>query len=409
LNTQTTFATQSRHVVRRAAEADVRCGRICSALLASVGFAAFLLVSAPALAATALNLNTATTFGIVAGSTFTNTAAGTTVNGDICYTTLPLVAATSPNPPVVPCTPQIKLTDLPNALADLNAQALAATCTPIGAAVDLSLIAIGGGTPGVFPPGCYKSTGAMSVGSAITLSGNGVYIFKPNGALNTANGSIVNLAGACAGNVFWGPTATTLGANSIFVGSVLDDTSVITLGHLATWTGRALAFGVGGTVTTDANTITVPAACLAPPPTVTVTKVSNGGVGPFSFTGNNGFAPQTITTVTSGTGVAGATQTLTAAGVITAITESAPPAGFVLASITCTGLGAGGTATPVIATGTVTLDAAATATGAAIACTFTNTFAGSQAPIPTLSEWAMILLAALLSIAGFAAMRRRAR
>jgi hypothetical protein len=264
LNAQTAFATQSRHVVRRVAEADVRCGRICSALLASVGFAAFFLVSAPALAATAPILNTAAPFGIVAGSTFTNTAAGTTVNGDICYTTAPAVAATSLNPPVVPCTPQIKLTDLPNALADLNAQALAATCTAIGAAVDLSLIAIGGGTPGVFPPGCYKSTGAMSVGSAITLSGNGVYIFKPNGALNTALGSIVNLAaGACAGNVFWGPTATTLGANSIFVGSVLDDTSVITLGHLATWTGRALAFGVGGTVTTDANTITVPLACAA--------------------------------------------------------------------------------------------------------------------------------------------------
>ena len=30
-------------------------------------------------------------------------------------------------------------------------------------------------------------------------------------------------------------------------------------------------------------------------------------------------------------------------------------------------------------------------------------------PIPTLSEWAMIMLAALLAIAGFAAMRRRAR
>ena len=232
--------------------------------LARAGFAAFLLVSAPALAATAPNLNTAAPFGIVAGSTFTNTAAGTIVNGNICYTTAPAVPATSLNPPVVPCTPQILLTDLPGALADLNAQALAATCTPIGAAVDLSLIAIGGGTPGVFPPGCYSSTGAMSVGSVITLSGNGVYIFKPNGALNTAAGSIVNLAaGACAGNVFWGPTGTTLGANSIFAGNILDDTSTITLGSLATLAGRALAFGVGGTVTTDANIITVPAVCSA--------------------------------------------------------------------------------------------------------------------------------------------------
>lgn len=380
----------------------------------TLAFSAFLL-SAPAVAATAPNLGTASTYGIVS-NTLTNTAGGTTVNGDVCFTTGPAVAVTSTNPPVVPCPPQVLLVDLPVALADLRAQALAPTCTPIGAAVDLSLISIGGGVPGTFPPGCYSSTGAMSVGSTLILSGNGVYIFRPNGALNTAANSTVTLSnGACAGNVFWAPTATTLGANSAFVGSILDDTSNITLGNLATLAGRALAFGAGGTVTTSSNTITVPVCAAALAPTVTVTKVSNGGAGPFGFTGNNGFAPQTITTVTPGVGVAGVTQTLAAASVVTTLTESVPPAGFALASITCNGLGAGGTATPDIATRTVTLDAAATATGSAIACTFTNTFnaaagGGSGAePIPTLSEWAMILLAALLAIAGFAAMRRPAR
>ncbi|MCR4297993.1 MAG: IPTL-CTERM sorting domain-containing protein, partial [Gallionella sp.] len=106
--------------------------------------------------------------------------------------------------------------------------------------------------------------------------------------------------------------------------------------------------------------------------TITVTKISNGGIGSFSFTGDNGFANQTIATVTAGVGVAGATQTLTAAGAITTITESAPPAGFVLASISCSGLGAGGIQTPDIVARNVVLDAAATAAGAAIACTFTN-------------------------------------
>ncbi|MGZ5041650.1 MAG: hypothetical protein ACXWBQ_12985, partial [Usitatibacter sp.] len=53
---------------------------------AIVRLAALLLISAPALAATAPNLGTAAPFGIVAGSTYTNTAAGTTVNGNICYT-----------------------------------------------------------------------------------------------------------------------------------------------------------------------------------------------------------------------------------------------------------------------------------------------------------------------------------
>jgi len=34
---------------------------------------------------------------------------------------------------------------------------------------------------------------------------------------------------------------------------------------------------------------------------------------------------------------------------------------------------------------------------------------GGPVPTPTLSEWAMVLLAALLAIVGFAAMRRKAR
>jgi hypothetical protein len=98
----------------------------------------------------------------------------------------------------------------------------------------------------------------------------------------------------------------------------------------------------------------------------------------------------------------------------TTLTEAAPPAGFSLASISCSGLGAGGTATPNIAARTVTLDAAATAAGATIACTFTNAagalpLAGPPQPTPTLSEWAMILLAALMAMAGLEGLRRRLR
>ena len=107
-------------------------------------------------------------------------------------------------------------------------------------------------------------------------------------------------------------------------------------------------------------------------PTVTLTKVSNGGVGGFTFTGNNGWSSQTITTVTSGTGVAGATQILTAASTATTIAESIP-AGYAVASISCAGLGSGGTATPNLSTGAVAFDAAATAPDASITCTFTNT------------------------------------
>lgn len=110
-------------------------------------------------------------------------------------------------------------------------------------------------------------------------------------------------------------------------------------------------------------------------PRVTVTKISNGGAGTFAFNGNNGYTAHNIVTVTSGVGVAGPTRVLTAAGTATTITEAAPPAGFALTGISCTGLGAGGTATPTIngtAGGSVLLNAAATAGGANITCIFTN-------------------------------------
>jgi hypothetical protein len=272
----------------------------------------------------------------------------------------------------------------------------------------------------VIPPGCYFRAGAIDItaNGLVTLSGNGVYIFRSTGGAVTtgANSQVVLAGGACAGNVFWAPVgATTLGATSSFVGSILDAAG-INVGLNAALTGRALAFG--GTVTTNASTITVPPACPAPPPaapTTTITKVSNGGAGSFGFTGTNGFAAQTVVTTTSGVGVAGATQTLAAAGVVTTITESTMPAGFALTSVACTGLGAGGTATPNLAARSVTLDALATATGAAIACTFTNTF-GAAPPgpitpeqVPTLSEWAMIFLALLLAMVGFVTIRRRSR
>ena len=140
--------------------------------------------------------------------------------------------------------------------------------------------------------------------------------------------------------------------------------------------------GSGGTATLVGSTVTLNAAATAAGsaiactftntklPTVAVTKISNGGIGSFTFTGTNGWSSQNITTVSSGVGVTGATQTLTLAGVSTDITESVP-AGYVLSGVSCTGMGSGGTAT--LVGSTVTLNAAATAAGSAIACTFTNT------------------------------------
>ena len=239
-------------------------------LLASLGFVALLSLTQndAAFAATAPNLGTTSTYGVVS-STFTNsnTAPQTIINGTalqpaVCYTTPPVTQPlTITGTEVTPCPPQTGV-DQGAALANLNGQA----CTFLGAgAIALDSVIIGSNPPGTIPPGCYSSGGAMNVtlSTTVTLNGAGVYIFRPGGALNTgANSSVVLANGACASDVFWAPVgATTLGANAAlsltptFVGNILDAAG-ITIGHFANLTGRALAFG--GTVTTDANTITVP-------------------------------------------------------------------------------------------------------------------------------------------------------
>jgi len=82
-----------------------------------------------------------------------------------------------------------------------------------------------------------------------------------DGALTSSANSIVALAnGASACDVWWTPTAaTTLGANSTFIGTDID-ASGIAIGSNVSWTGQALAFG--GTVSTDSDTISV-ASCSA--------------------------------------------------------------------------------------------------------------------------------------------------
>ncbi len=205
-----------------------------------------------ALAATSPSIGAESPYGIVS-STFTNanTAPQTIINGDVCDTTPPTTQPTTTNGVTTtggcdPATGTAQNTALNNVTDGLNTQ----SCVSLGTNVVLS---------GTYTPGCYSSSGSMDVvlSTSVTLSGAGTYIFRAGGALTTgANANIVLTNGANASNVFWAPVgATTLGANTAFVGNILDAAG-ISLGHFATLLGRALAFG--GTVTTDANTITVP-------------------------------------------------------------------------------------------------------------------------------------------------------
>ncbi|MGL6159619.1 prealbumin-like fold domain-containing protein [Microbulbifer sp.] len=107
-------------------------------------------------------------------------------------------------------------------------------------------------------------------------------------------------------------------------------------------------------------------------PRVTVTKVTSGDSGSFTFTGNNGWTSQTITTPDAGTPESGAAQFLAAFAVPTELVE-VPESGWRLAGIDCTGLGSGGSATADLVNHKVTLDAAAVSEpGGEIGCTFSN-------------------------------------
>ena len=231
-----------------------------NATSATLALVALLSVSFGVTAQTAPSLGSEAPFGIVS-STFTNTAAGTTINGNVCFTTGPVFPATVTGT-TGPC-PAAAGTDQTAALAILNGQA----CTPLPAG-PLEAVVIGTNPAGTIPPGCYTRAGAIDITASgiVTLNGNGVYIFRSTGGAVTtgATSRIVLAGGACADNVFWAPAgATTLGAASTFVGNILDAAGVA-VGLGASLTGRALAFG--GTVSTSSSTITVPGACAAPPP-----------------------------------------------------------------------------------------------------------------------------------------------
>lgn len=257
-----------------------------------------LLAPSVAFAATSPSLGIADPYSILSG-TYTNTAPGTTLNGDLGYTTGPAVAPTvNGHTHVADSTYNQAGIDQGSALGNLNSQACTFSFAPgaINLATDTTH-----GPVGVYTPGVYCITGAASVGGGgtITLNGAGTYIFRMDGALTTsANSLVVATNGANACDVWWTPTAaTTLGANSTFLGTDID-ASGITIGSTTTWTGRALAFG--GTVSTTVDTVnTVPACATASTGsstpgfgenTGTTTPGSGGGTTPGLP--NTGNAPQ---------------------------------------------------------------------------------------------------------------------
>lgn len=237
-------------------------------------------------AATSPGLGAANSF-VILSSTYTNTASGTTLNGDLGYTIPP-----ETNPTVNGATHSANTTynqagiDQGAALTNLNNQACSYTFDD--GDIDLASAIVNGGPVGTYTPGVYCITGAASIGGGgtVTLNGAGTYIFRMDGALTTsADSSVVLANGASTCDVWWTPTAaTTLGANSTFLGTDISPAG-ITIGSNVDWTGRALAFG--GTVSTDSDRISAGACSTTPgdgttPPTDDATTPPAGGTTPPS-------------------------------------------------------------------------------------------------------------------------------
>src|SRR2546427_9931532 len=231
--------------------------------------AGFLTTRTSAVASPSLDLTGVSNFAILV-NTCTISGAGTVLLGDLGYT------VPRANPPTVfgstltstsPTYISAEATQA-NLIASANNPTLTGPCT-----TTLTAATVLDSLPQPLTPGVYCIAGAVSVNTVTTLSGDGAYIFRMGGALNTVAGSIVELAGnAKADNVFWVPIgATTLGANSAFAGNVLSN-AAITVGTKVSMDGRILS---NGAVTTGPfDTITTPKGITPPvdttPPVITL-------------------------------------------------------------------------------------------------------------------------------------------
>ena len=184
------------------------------------------LLATPGVRADPIDLGEAATFGILS-TTLTANIGVTSVMGDAGYTTLSgsgtlVVGGTTYTP-----SPAQAIADQATALGVLNAL----TCSYAFATGDIDLATdTSHGPAGVFTPGVYCVDGIMDLGggATLTLTGRGEYVFRSTGAFNTsASSRVVLLGGAESFDVYWVPAgAVTLGAASLFQGTVITDAAI---------------------------------------------------------------------------------------------------------------------------------------------------------------------------------------
>ncbi|WP_081887966.1 ice-binding family protein [Verrucomicrobium sp. BvORR034] len=223
----------------------------CKRLLLHVISAFLALILHHAIHAQSVDLGTADSFAVLAGSGISNTGP-TTIVGDI---------GTHPNPAITNGG-SITLTGTNHADDAVTAQAKIDLVTAYNNAAGLAPTGtITAGTLGglTLVAGVYNDGGfSLGLTGTLTLDAQGnpdaVWVFQTGSTLITAsNSSVVIINGGQACHIFWqvGSSAT-LGTNSTFQGNVLALTS-ITATTGASVTGRLLARN--GAVTLDTNEI----------------------------------------------------------------------------------------------------------------------------------------------------------
>lgn len=221
-------------------------------LTATLIFSCFTIPVIAAETVIAPDLGTSSTFGLMAN---TMTTVGTSVSGDVGSVTQTVV------PTITNGLNHVNDSEYTTANIALTSAIDSAKAKPVditgSAGVDL-----GGST---LAPGIYDYPGAVNIGSDTTLSGDGVYIFRIAGSLDTAANTQIALSdGAQACNVFWVVDGdTTLAANTKFKGNLLSPSSATTVGINVNIDGRILSQNAVTFTSPGPAVITVPT-CSAP-------------------------------------------------------------------------------------------------------------------------------------------------
>lgn len=414
------------------AETRSRCACRRTGLLARAALG-LLACATSAAWAQPVSLGTATDFGVIAASAIANTGPSV-ITGDLGISPNGASSVTGftfsgpPGPGQV-----IGTTHFANAVA-LAAQNDVTTAYNELAALPCATVIsadLGGTT---LAPGVYCSGSSMGLTGTVTLDAQGdpdaVFVFQAGSTLTTASNaevSVINGGQSC--NVFWqiGSSAT-LGTGTAFIGSILALESItLTTGSVAD--GRVLART--GAVTLDSSTVSVCALLVVGDgPTLdkafTPATIDEGGVSTLTITlGNPDPTDVTLTaplvdTLPAGVLIADAPNVATTCGG-TGAPEAVPGGSTVTLPV--------GRIIPANGSCTLTVDVTAAATGSyvntlpagalvtsngsnmapAIATLTVLILLGASIPIPTLSQWAAILLGSLLLVLGTRTMRRRPR